>query len=73
MKATLVNKVVKNQMVLDHYYALEKKTRELKNLKEKQDYEKAEIVDRYKDRTFKLLDHFQLFMGNNKEREQAIR
>lgn len=59
-------------MVLDHYYAVDQKTRDIRNMKTKQEQSKLQVIDSYKDKTFRLLDNFKLFMGNPKERQQAI-
>lgn len=59
-------------MVLDHYYAVDQKTKDMKILKDKQEHAKVQLIDAFKDKAFKLIDNFKLFMGSVKERQQAI-
>lgn len=63
---------MKNQMVLDHYYAVDLKTKEMRALKDRQEQVKVQLIDAYKDMAFKLIDNFKLFMGNPRERQEAI-
>lgn len=60
-------------MVLDHYYAVDQKTKEMKHIKTKQEQAKLQLIDSCKDKEFKLIENFQLFMGNSKERQEAIK
>ena len=59
-------------MVLDHYYAVDLKTKEMRALKDRQEQVKVQLIDAYKDMAFKLIDNFKLFMGNSRERQEAI-